>query len=79
MKIDKNRTGLEGINMKYLLKYGTVVSAQKTEKLDVLIENEKIISIGADINDPDAEIIDVTGKLLFPGFIDGHTHFFLYV
>ena len=40
--------------MKYLLKNGTVVSAQKTEKLDVLIENEKIISIGADINDPDA-------------------------
>ena len=65
--------------MKYLLKNGTVVSAQKTEKLDVLIENEKIISIGADINDPDAEIIDVTGKLLFPGFIDGHTHFDLEV
>ena len=65
--------------MKYLLKNGTVVSAQKTEKLDVLIENEKIISVGADINDSDAEIIDVTGKLLFPGFIDGHTHFDLEV
>ena len=31
--------------MKYLLKNGTVVSAQKTEKLDVLIENEKIIKL----------------------------------
>ena len=65
--------------MKYLLKNGTVVSAEKSEKLDVLIENEKILATGADLDDAEAEVIDVSGKLLFPGFIDGHTHFDLEV
>ena len=65
--------------MKYLLKNGTVVSGEKSEKLDVLVEGEKIINVGRDLGSDDAEVIDVTGKLLFPGFIDGHTHFDLEV
>ncbi|WP_373213852.1 dihydropyrimidinase [Ruminococcus sp. 5_1_39BFAA] len=65
--------------MKYLLKNGTVVSGTKSEKLDVLTEGEKILQVGADLEAPDAQIIDVSGKLLFPGFIDGHTHFDLEV
>ena len=65
--------------MKYLLKNGIVVSGEKSEKLDVLVEGEKILQVGADLTDPDAEIMDVSGKLLFPGFIDGHTHFDLEV
>ena len=35
--------------MKYLLKNGTVVSGEKTEKLDVLIEGEKIIDVGVNL------------------------------
>ena len=65
--------------MKYLLKNGIVVSGEKSEKLDVLVEGEKILQVGADLTDSDAEIMDVSGKLLFPGFIDGHTHFDLEV
>ena len=67
------------IKVKYLLKNGIVVSGEKSEKLDVLVEGEKILQVGADLTDPDAEIMDVSGKLLFPGFIDGHTHFDLEV
>ncbi len=65
--------------MKYLLKNGTVVSGDKSEKLDVLVDGEKIVNVGKDLESDDAEVIDVKGKLLFPGFIDGHTHFDLEV
>lgn len=65
--------------MKYLLKNGTVVSGSSSEQLDVLTEDEKIIRVARDIQDEEATVIDVTGKLLFPGFIDGHTHFDLEV
>ena len=65
--------------MKYLLKNGIVVSGEKSEQMDVLVEGEKIIQVGKNIPADGAEVIDVSGKLLFPGFIDGHTHFDLEV
>ena len=65
--------------MKYLLKNGTVISGAGTRKQDVLVEGEKIIKVGEDLSQPDAKVVDVSGKLLFPGFIDGHTHFDLEV
>lgn len=65
--------------MKYLLKNGIVVSGKGSEKLDVLIDGEKIQKVGAELPAGDAEVIDVSGKLLYPGFIDGHTHFDLEV
>ncbi|MDO4273122.1 MAG: dihydropyrimidinase [Eubacteriales bacterium] len=65
--------------MKYLLKNGTVVSGDQSEKMDVLIDGEKIVKVGCGIVSEDAQVIDVSGKLLFPGFIDGHTHFDLEV
>ena len=62
--------------MKYLLKNGTVVSGEKSEMLDVLVDGEKITEVGRNLTADGAQVIDVTGKLLFPGFIDGHTHTF---
>ncbi|HCX44241.1 MAG TPA: dihydropyrimidinase [Oscillibacter sp.] len=61
--------------MKYLFKNGTVVSGRGTRRADVLVENEKILRVGRNLSDPLARAIDVTGKLLMPGFIDAHTHF----
>lgn len=44
-------------------------------KGDILIENGKIIEIGSDIVAPlDVEVIDANENLIFPGFIDAHTH-----
>ena len=65
--------------MKYLLKNGTVVTGEKSEQLDILVEGEKIVQVGKNLPSKDAQEIDVSGKLLFPGFIDGHTHFDLEV
>lgn len=61
--------------MKYLFKNGTVVSGRGTRRADVLVEDEKILQVARGISDPLARPVDVTGKLLLPGFIDAHTHF----
>jgi dihydropyrimidinase len=61
--------------MKTLLKGGSIVSGEGVRTADVLIENDKIIETGEGLNDPDAKVVDVKNKLLFPGFIDAHTHF----
>ena len=65
--------------MKYLLKNGTVVSGTGTKKADILIEGEKIAAVGENLPAEGAEVLDLKGKILFPGFIDGHTHFDLEV
>lgn len=62
--------------MKKLLYGGTVVNVftGELEKANVLIENEKIIGVGAYTKDEADVVEDVTGKYICPGFIDGHIH-----
>ena len=61
--------------MKTLLKGGTVVSAAGSRVADVLVDGEKIAAVGEGLAVDGAKVVDVRGKLLFPGFIDAHTHF----
>lgn len=42
---------------------------------DVLIEGDRIVKVGDVPDQPGAEIVDLTGMVLCPGFIDVHTHF----
>ncbi|ADL03654.1 dihydropyrimidinase [[Clostridium] saccharolyticum WM1] len=65
--------------MKTLLKGGTVVSGSGLNQADVLMDEGKIQAVEPGIQAEGAKVIDVTGKLLFPGFIDAHTHFDLHV
>ena len=44
------------------------------EKGDILIKDGKIQTIDENITANGAEVIDATGKLVFPGFIDAHSH-----
>src|SRR5918993_1015238 len=54
---------------------GTVVTADGSFEADVLVEDEKIVAIGANISDEGVEtVVDASGKLVMPGFIDAHTH-----
>lgn len=41
---------------------------------EVLIEGDTIADVGADLGVSDAEVIDTTGKIVMPGFIDTHRH-----
>ena len=65
--------------MKKLLKGGVIVGASGCRKADLLIDGERIEAVGEALSCPEAEEIDVSGKLLFPGFLDAHTHFDLEV
>jgi dihydropyrimidinase len=60
--------------MKKIIKNGTIVTAADTYKADLLIENEVISQIGANLTSDDAEVIDASGCLVFPGGVDPHTH-----
>ena len=61
--------------MKRLFTGGRVVSGSAVIAADVLVDGEKIAAVAPHIDAPDAQVVDVTGKLLLPGFIDAHTHF----
>lgn len=66
--------------MRILLWGGSVVSGQGVRRADVLLEDGKVAEVREGIQDWDMDRrVDCTGKLLFPGFIDGHTHFDLEV
>ena len=41
---------------------------------DVLIEGDTIAAVGTDLDAGDAEVIDVGGDIVIPGFIDSHRH-----
>ena len=41
---------------------------------DVLIEDDRIAAVAPGIDASDAEIVDVTGKIVIPGFVDSHRH-----
>ncbi|MGN0507372.1 MAG: adenine deaminase [Lachnospiraceae bacterium] len=62
--------------MRTLLKNGTVVNVftDELEQTNVLLEDGKIIGVGA-YTDEEADVSeDIAGKYLCPGFIDGHIH-----
>lgn len=62
--------------MKLLLKSGRVVNPATNfnDMVDILIEDEKIVKIGADLQSDDAEVFDATGLIIAPGLIDMHVH-----
>lgn len=61
--------------MSKLLKNGKVLSqAGLLESVDILIEEDLIVKIEADISIDDHEVINVADKLVLPGFVDLHVH-----
>lgn len=41
---------------------------------DILIEDDRIAAVGPDLSAADAKVIDATGDIVIPGFIDTHRH-----
>jgi dihydropyrimidinase len=67
--------------VRILISGGTVVNSSGPIEVDVLIEDENIVGLGARGSSIVASwvegadrVIDATGQLVIPGGIDGHTH-----
>ena len=55
------------------------VSQWRTERLDILIDVNRIAQIAPAIDPAGCEIIDAAGKLVMPGLINAHTHAYMTV
>ena len=62
--------------MRLLIKNGRVVDpgAGRDETLDVLIEGGQIVQVAPAIERGDARVLDASGLVVAPGFIDMHVH-----
>lgn len=60
--------------MGVVLSGGSVVSSAGIFAADVRIEGERVVAVGEGVAREEDEVRDCSGCLVFPGFIDGHTH-----
>ena len=64
--------------MSLCIRNGTIVTAERQFTGDILCRDGRILEVGRDLAAPaDCEIVDATGKYVFPGFIDPHVHIYL--
>jgi dihydropyrimidinase len=64
--------------MALLIRNGDIVTAGSRFHADIYVEDETVTRIGKALEaPPNVEVIDATGKLVFPGFIDPHVHIYL--
>ena len=67
--------------MDLILKGGCIITPSCTYVADVAVKDGKIAAIGKNLscdeidrNNPNVEIVDISGKMLLPGAVDPHTH-----
>ncbi|MBM3739637.1 MAG: dihydropyrimidinase [Acidobacteria bacterium] len=61
-----------------LIRNADIVNSDSRTRADILVDGGVITRIAPDLDaPPGAEVIDASGKLAFPGFIDPHVHIYL--
>ncbi len=65
--------------MSLLIKNGRIITSTDDYVADIHVADQAITAIGPDlqVDDDSVEVIDASGKLVFPGFIDPHVHIYL--
>lgn len=61
--------------MSLLIKNGNILSAEGEYVADIYVDNEKIVAIGKNLDYKADEVVDATGKYVFPGGVDEHVHY----
>lgn len=61
--------------MSILIQNGTLICPAGPVKADLRVEGCKIAEIGPALPAGNSRVLNAAGKLVFPGFIDTHTHF----
>ncbi len=64
-----------------LIKNGEIITSGGRQKADILAKGGVIVQIGKELEAPSevTEVLDASGKYVFPGFIDPHVHVYLKV
>ncbi|RPH36349.1 dihydroorotase, partial [bacterium] len=62
--------------MQILLKGGTLIDpgSGRDEQTDILIRDGRIEAVGKSVSASAAQVIELKGKIIAPGFIDMHVH-----
>jgi dihydropyrimidinase len=64
--------------MALLIRNGEIVTTESRVVGDIYVEDETITRIGKNLEvPPGTEVVDASGKMVFPGFIDPHVHIYL--
>src|SRR5947209_5165580 len=65
---------------RYIIRSGSVMSLDPNvgdfPQADVLVEGKKILKVGPNLHADGADVIDASGRIVMPGFIDTHHHQF---
>src|SRR3989454_11905770 len=65
---------------RYVIRGGSVMSLDPNvgdfPQADVLVEGKKILKVGPNLSAGSADVIDASGRIVMPGFIDTHHHQF---
>jgi 5-methylthioadenosine/S-adenosylhomocysteine deaminase len=68
------------LGRRYVIRGGSVMSMDPKVgdfvRADVLVEGKKIVAVGPNLAASDAGVIDASGRIVMPGFIDTHHHQF---
>jgi 5-methylthioadenosine/S-adenosylhomocysteine deaminase len=64
--------------MRLLLRGATVITMSPNrpdaERVDILVEDERLVDIGELLDPPDAQTVDLSGRIVIPGLINTHLH-----
>src|SRR5471030_1058934 len=63
--------------MRKLIKGGHVISMDPvvgSGKLDILVEDDRIVEVARKLDAQDAELIDASGCIVIPGLVNAHMH-----
>jgi predicted amidohydrolase YtcJ len=68
--------------MKTIYKNGLIITGQTPEPSAMVTENDRIIYIGPESEattlHPDSTSVDLEGRKVLPGFIDGYVHSYIH-
>jgi 5-methylthioadenosine/S-adenosylhomocysteine deaminase len=66
------------VSERMVIRNGFVVSMDAeigdVPNADILVEDGKIVAVGPGLDAGDAEVVDATGMIVIPGFVDTHRH-----
>jgi N-acyl-D-amino-acid deacylase len=65
---------VDALTTRTVLRGGSVIAADGLVRADVAVEGEAIVEVGTVARGEGDTVVDVSGRLVLPGFVDVHSH-----